>query len=420
MYFFSLSPFFIQTTGKPKCHLCGLNHPLKYCLRFKEWSPQLRRLSIVNKGYCLNCLAYDHKRYWCSSRERCQFQYGPNKFCNARHHTILHREERDPLSSSFEDDNIPPWDIFDDEPTAEKLTANSPLPEAPTAEKLPANSTLPEAPAADKRTPARLPLPEVLIANVEAISLHETTTSSVKPTSSAPIVAPSQPKGAIKKVPFGKHTNRSSRQTPKSATTTATKQLQSRLARNPIEQQVMMPQVKSKGQFTTCPNQPPIVRVHLNHRGQKVYTTFFVDPNASESYILKEALNWLPDFEPTINEFGTLCGRFIFEPHFEHRAEDEIYVELPVRERLNVKVPGPVNDPAIMTHFKGYKPLGHPFFNTCREIDGVIGGKLAEKILINHLEDPLDNGPFAQKSTFGWIISGPWKGCTCHPAPGVC
>ncbi|KAI8123980.1 hypothetical protein CVS40_5803 [Lucilia cuprina] len=39
----------------------GLNRPSKYCRRFKEWSLGIKRLTIINKGYCLNCLAFDHE-----------------------------------------------------------------------------------------------------------------------------------------------------------------------------------------------------------------------------------------------------------------------------------------------------------------------------------------------------------------------
>ncbi|XP_046801893.1 uncharacterized protein LOC124418729 [Lucilia cuprina] len=418
------------TTGKPKCHICGLNHPLKYCRRFKEWSLGIKRLSIINKGYCLNCLAFDHSRQWCTSRERCQFENGPNKLCNARHHTILHREERDPLSSSFEDDNQSAWSgdttvdnvlseamvavKVENTPVTDKLTGNRSLLNPTVADKLNANRPLLEPTVADKLN-ANRPLLNPIVTDkltenrplLETPNAIDSTAVFTLPETTAKQVQPS--KGAIKKV----LTKRGTQTTPTS--NPIKKPIPKLLESDSIDSYVTLSRQKP-----TWLIQPPLVRVNMNHRGSKMYTTFVINPKVENSYVLAEVARWLPEFKSTTDKQGNQCGLFVLEPAFPHKESDEIIVKLPIKPYLDVNISEPINDSAFMMHFKHYHPLGHPFFNTWREVDGVLGRDIAQKILSNEIEVPLENGPCAQKSKFGWIIYGPWKGCICHSPAGVC
>ena len=90
--------------NKPRCQLCRHNHPLKYCTHFQIMAPAQRRAHVKQHGYCLNCFAQSHNRFWCESENRC-------KLCGARHHTMLHEEGREQAASSFEEEpmgNKPP------------------------------------------------------------------------------------------------------------------------------------------------------------------------------------------------------------------------------------------------------------------------------------------------------------------------
>lgn len=241
----------------------------------------MRRLTIINKGYCLNCLAFDHSREWCSSRDRCQFEYGPNKICNAKHHTILHREERDPLSSSFEDE-VP-------YPDYEEM-ADSLLPEALAAADL--------NPSKDKTNTANLPA---------SVSFSQNT---LPPTSS---------EGA-KPLPVDTNEDNTSQTQP--LTKPKTHQTVDRLVNSPAESNLTLTREE--------PILPPLVRVYLNYRGAKMFGNFIIDPRANESYILADVAKWLPDFKPKRNNLGQWYAKFVLEPAFPHKPGDEISMYLQI------------------------------------------------------------------------------------------
>ncbi|XP_075152283.1 uncharacterized protein LOC142226265 [Haematobia irritans] len=67
----------------PTCHLCKMNHQLKYCKYFLALSPALRRKSVEKQNMCINCLAHTHTVDQCYSFERC-------RYCASVHHALLH------------------------------------------------------------------------------------------------------------------------------------------------------------------------------------------------------------------------------------------------------------------------------------------------------------------------------------------
>ena len=51
----------------------------------------------------------------------------------------------------------------------------------------------------------------------------------------------------------------------------------------------------------------------------------------------------------------------------------------------------------------------------CNRIDGVIGSQTLATIMRDTVYQPDNSLPKAQQSIFGWVISGVWNGCSCHP-----
>lgn len=122
---------------------------------------ELRRVTIKNKGYCLNCLAHDHERFECSSRYRCSYKYTERITCNGKHHNLLHRDLRDPLSSSFEENCPTPFDPdknYDDD-TNESASESASEPDLPTSKNA-ANNALHEMPKLELNQPEVQTSPE--------------------------------------------------------------------------------------------------------------------------------------------------------------------------------------------------------------------------------------------------------------------
>ncbi|XP_075168677.1 uncharacterized protein LOC142240818 [Haematobia irritans] len=86
-----------QIAVKPRCFMCKRNHPLKYCVKFRNLSNDARRASLVGQDACFNCFGFGHSRSTCPSVNRCEI-------CKAKHHTMIHREESE-MDSSIE--NVP-------------------------------------------------------------------------------------------------------------------------------------------------------------------------------------------------------------------------------------------------------------------------------------------------------------------------
>lgn len=352
---------------KPRCYACRRNHPLKYCPQFKEWSVAVRRLTIKNKRYCLNCLAYDHERPWCTSRKRCNFEYRANVFCNAKHHTLLHQENRDPLSSSNEVQNC----CF---------------------------------PESDEEDVPPIFRPYLTISTPEAIA------NAIPPSPRSSEGINDSPRDQCPKTqraPAGSHPALVDMATQTS----------------PVRKRLVVDKKDDNGPEIIVPENtsvfiPPIVRINLNYGGQKMYTTFLLDPKADQSYIQLEVAKWFPNFKPN-NDGHPMAAVFVLEPAFPHNNEEQERVYLTVKSCPPIKVPEPIVDPGLLHHFKKYEPWAHPFFNTWREIDGVLSKEIISKIMrsISVHDEIL---PLVQLSKMGWVISGNWTGCNCHPSGGIC
>ena len=62
-------------------------HPLYTCKKFLDFTPEERRKTIAKAQICYNCLHFYHLAKNCTYRSKC-------KFCNKRHHALLHVNER--------------------------------------------------------------------------------------------------------------------------------------------------------------------------------------------------------------------------------------------------------------------------------------------------------------------------------------
>lgn len=373
---------------RQRCHLCHLNHPLRFCKTFKDFSVGLRLKTARVKGFCLNCLAYDHFRDKCISTKRCAAIVNGQP-CNGFHHTLLHPEEtkRDVPAKSLRE-----------KPVADQASAVT-SPTKPVADQASA-ATSPTNPVAT--TQAAIPQPEdtKLAAMADELHLEET-----------PNITKQAAQRAVKKVFANSTTQTPTR--PKRILVSQATQTPPRVNRAQKASTTAQQTVSTQTSITTSWPVEPIVRVNLNFGGQKMFTAFLLDRTAKSSYILWDVAKLLPEFKP-IRIGGEVFGRFILEPSFPHAARDSFTMDLPIRERLNVPVPDPILDSSLLQHFRQYKPLAHPFFDTWRQIDGVLGRDVAQIILKPDIEQPYLDVPIAQASTFGWIISGVWRGCSCH------
>ncbi|XP_046805497.1 uncharacterized protein LOC124419552 [Lucilia cuprina] len=331
---------------RPRCHICRVNHPLQYCKPFRVLSVGLRWKSARVKGFCLNCLEYNHFRKECPSTKRCAALVNGQP-CNAFHHTLLHPEptEKDVLAA----------------PHREK-TVNSQLEDIRLVDEL----HLEDTPSTVKK--------EFLNAATNTPTHHKR-------------ISVSQ---GTQTLPRANHHKFSTPVRKIVATQTPI------MAAWPIQ---------------------PIVRVNLNFKGAKMFTEFLLDRKAENSYILWDVVKILPEFRP-IRLNGQIFGRFRLEPSFPHTEQDSFVMDLPIKERLDVNMPDPILDASLLQHFKQYEPLAHPFFDTWREVDGVLGSDVARKILKPDIEQSSLDLPISQLSTFGWIVSGVWRGCSCHSQGG--
>jgi len=69
----------------PSCHACGQNHSLHKCETFRNLGVDARTDLVKKHKLCMNCFSSTHGYRSCPGRFSC-------KTCNARHHTMLHRE----------------------------------------------------------------------------------------------------------------------------------------------------------------------------------------------------------------------------------------------------------------------------------------------------------------------------------------
>ena len=369
----------MEINKRPRCHICHLNHPLQYCKPFRDLSVGLRWKSARAKGFCLNCLAYNHFRKECPSTKRCA-AIVDGQPCNAFHHTLLHPEEKK--------NNVPA----------------EPLREEPVANRDPAvTSSIP--PVAPQQAVTSHLEDNKLATLADELHLEETSITKTQPS-----------QGAVKRI-FVK----AATETPSPSTRSLVSQATQTPSRS--KQQKALTPVKNNAStqtsITTSWPIKPIVRVNLNFAGAKMFTAFVLDRKAKRSYILWDVAKILPEFRP-IKQRGEVYGRFILEPSFPHEKEDSFVMDLHIQESLDIDVPDPILDASLHQHFKQYEPLAHPFFYSCKQIDGVLGNDVARRILKPDIEQSSLDLPIAQASTFGWIISGVWRGCSCHSQGGVC
>ncbi|XP_075147204.1 uncharacterized protein LOC142221374 [Haematobia irritans] len=69
-----------------QCVVCGRNHPLKYCFKFRRMFFRERYEVVLSSGLCLNCFHTSHKRSDCPSPNRCEV-------CGNRHHSMIHNRD---------------------------------------------------------------------------------------------------------------------------------------------------------------------------------------------------------------------------------------------------------------------------------------------------------------------------------------
>lgn len=360
-------------SGRPHCHLCSLNHPLQFCQTFRNLSPGLRQQTALAKGYCLNCLCHGHIKDRCPSQNRCKIVVN-GKACSAKHHSLFHPD----LPESGDSTKPPPSIDTSLVPKVMKLQ----LEETPRHVKVVSSSPNIAKELVDKSTQTPTRPPKVLVSQATQ--------------------TPKDPQPSVNKV----------RPTAK----------ENRLAARAKELVAQQPPRSTHLALDapTWPLLPAIVRVHLNYKGAKMFTTFILDVHAKSSYILEEVAKELPEFTPITNQQGKMCGRFIMEPWFGHTELDSFMMDLLLCERLGFTAPASLKDDSLRQHFAHYDPLAHPLFHSYREIDGVLGKEVADRILKPQVFQSEPFLPLVQASTFGWIVSGPWKGCLCHPSGGAC
>ncbi len=75
-----------RTTPRPPCTLCGADHGLGGCPKFRELTPSGRKELLIKENRCFLCFQKGH------NVARCRFTFRCTK-CERRHHTLLHGAE---------------------------------------------------------------------------------------------------------------------------------------------------------------------------------------------------------------------------------------------------------------------------------------------------------------------------------------
>nr|XP_012215486.1 PREDICTED: uncharacterized protein LOC105667930 [Linepithema humile] len=84
-----------ESQHKVKCHVCGENHNIQNCEKFKAMSHVERSESIKKAGLCFNCFRANHKVTACKASS-C-------RKCDRRHHTMLHPNNSSDVSQGIEE-----------------------------------------------------------------------------------------------------------------------------------------------------------------------------------------------------------------------------------------------------------------------------------------------------------------------------
>lgn len=75
------------------CRICRRTHPLRICRKFLNMNTTERKEVVKKYGYCSNCLAHSHSQGSCFTKTGC-------KYCQKKHHSLLHMHPRlSPTSS---------------------------------------------------------------------------------------------------------------------------------------------------------------------------------------------------------------------------------------------------------------------------------------------------------------------------------
>ncbi|XP_055590686.1 uncharacterized protein LOC129742770 [Uranotaenia lowii] len=72
------------------CHCCLRQHPLHQCPAFQHLSISQRREIVTKNNLCRNCFRANHQARSCKSKFLC-------RICQAKHHTMLHDHQTEPL-----------------------------------------------------------------------------------------------------------------------------------------------------------------------------------------------------------------------------------------------------------------------------------------------------------------------------------
>lgn len=102
----------LETQATCKCHICGENHKIQNCERFKSMNYNERSDSIKKAGLCVNCFRANHRVNECKASS-C-------KKCDRRHHTMLHAVRFKETSQSVETETE-----HNVEPSVTKVTTQS-------------------------------------------------------------------------------------------------------------------------------------------------------------------------------------------------------------------------------------------------------------------------------------------------------
>ena len=74
-----------NTSTRPLCPVCDLDHRIIYCDQFKDMTAKMRRQVAADRGLCFNCLYGGHYIKDCRSKFTCGIEG-----CNDTHNTFLH------------------------------------------------------------------------------------------------------------------------------------------------------------------------------------------------------------------------------------------------------------------------------------------------------------------------------------------
>ncbi|KAL1373646.1 hypothetical protein pipiens_018543, partial [Culex pipiens pipiens] len=81
------------SSARCSCVVCGGNHQLFYCDKFRSFTVAERAGIVARNKLCINCMADKHSLESCKQRS-C-------KFCGRRHNTLLHRNVPDQAKKQF-------------------------------------------------------------------------------------------------------------------------------------------------------------------------------------------------------------------------------------------------------------------------------------------------------------------------------